>query len=198
VSAAFVEEVERARPAVRLSSAPTPAETGRETYLVALSARGPDDYPTGIVVVRDGAGGACRIRLKSGVGACAIVERAADSPYSVTEIYPGDGNFLAVRGTFTKKVIRAKPTIEAASSASPTTAGRVTYRVTVSGNTGAVTPTGSVTVHDSAGGSCTLNLNRSGRGGCSIRRKSATHSVSVSYQGDSNYIPAFIVIRNLK
>ena len=85
------------------------------------------------------------------------------------------------------------PTVAVSGPSGPSgaTTGPVVYIVTVSGD--GATPTGSVTVFDGAGGSCSIpNLDDTGSGTCSITENAAESpfSVAASYSGDGNYTSA--------
>jgi uncharacterized protein YjbI with pentapeptide repeats len=87
-------------------------------------------------------------------------------------------------------VDQATPTVTVSASPDPATNGTapVSYSVTISGV--GLTPTGSVSVSDGKGGSCTIaSLNGSGAGSCSITENVAgsPYTVTASYSGDGNY-----------
>ena len=71
--------------------------SGPVTYQVEVN--GPLGPATGSVAVSDGRGGTCMAALSSGQGDCAINEAAASSPFSVTAMYSGDGNYTATQTT---------------------------------------------------------------------------------------------------
>jgi hypothetical protein len=64
----------------------------------------------------------------------------------------------------------------------------VTYKVTVLAVPG-FTPTGSVTVKDSAG-SCDISALSAGSGKCSITEAAGSFTVTASYAGDTNFVAA--------
>ena len=133
--------------AVSGPSGPSGATTGPVVYIVTVSGDGAT--PTGSVTVFDGAGGSCSIPNldDTGSGTCSITENAAESPFSVTASYSGDLNYTSATGYTNEDVALATPTVTVTGQSGATT-GPVAYGVTVSGPTGAATPTGSVTVSD--------------------------------------------------
>jgi hypothetical protein len=72
----------------------------------------------------------------------------------------------------------------------PATSGPVGYQATVSGT--GPTPTGSVTISDGQGGSCTIASLGSGSGGCAIDESASLspYTVTASYSGDNDYFPS--------
>ena len=69
----------------------------------------------------------------------------------------------------------------------PATFGPVTYGVIVNGT--GPTPTGSMTVSDNQGGSCSIPILSSGSGSCAIDESASLspYTVTASYSGDDNY-----------
>jgi len=87
---------------------------------------------------------------------------------------------------------KATPKVIVVGSPDPTTAGVVTYTVTVSGPTGAAIPTGTVSVSDGAGGSCGPVDLSGGQAQCTIAEgaQAGSYTITASYSGDGNYIAA--------
>jgi hypothetical protein len=64
---------------------------------------------------------------------------------------------------------------------------KLTVTTTVNGH-GSITPTGTVTVRNGKGKTCTVDLS-GGTGHCSITVHPGTFTISAHYGGDSNYQP---------
>ena len=159
-----------------------------------------DIAPTGTVGVDDGNGGSCTTPDLSDNGdgtssaSCAIVEKASDSPYSVTATYGGDTNYSGNTDNISQTVDPAGPAVAiTGTTPSPAKSGSVTYHVTVTG-VNDIAPTGTVGVDDGNGGSCTTpDLSDNGDGtssaSCAIVEKASDspYSVTATYGGDTNY-----------
>ena len=172
---------------------PNTATTGPVSYSVVVTGGG--STPTGSVSVSDGTG-ICAIATLDGTGSgsCSIVENAADSPFTVTAAYSGDGNYAGGTGTTTEVVRLGTPTMVLTGQS--TGADTVDYIVTVSGPPGAAVPTGSVTVSDSNGFFCSTSpLDGTGRGSCSITDddSGSPFTVNANYPADQNYTAATAV-----
>ena len=176
--------------AVSGPSGPSGATTGPVVYIVTVSGDGAT--PTGSVTVFDGAGGSCSIPNldDTGSGTCSITENAAESPFSVTASYSDDLNYTSATGYTNDDVALATPTVTVTGQSGATT-GPVAYGVTVSGPTGAATPTGSVTVSDGTN-TCSITSLTSGSGTCSLIENASEdgQTVTASYSGDLNYTSA--------
>jgi large repetitive protein len=188
---ASTEIVNPDTPTVTVTGSPNPATGGSVTYEVTVSGSGAT--PTGTVSVSDGNGGTCAITALDdlGSGSCSIIENAASSPYTTTATYSGDANYLMATALTTETVNPATPTVTVAGSANPATTGPVTYDVTVSGS--GATPTGTVSVSDGDGGTCSISsVDSSGFGSCSLTENAASspNTVTATYAGDANYLPA--------
>jgi hypothetical protein len=91
-----------------------------------------------------------------------------------------------VAGLFTL----ASPTVSIAGSPDPATTGPVAYDVTVSGS--GATPSGTVTVSDGTGDSCTGSRDISGSASCTLVENAtdSPYTVTAVYSGDDNYSAA--------
>jgi len=173
---------------VGLSANHNPATTGLVAYSATVTGAGAT--PSGTVGVVDGQGGSCTISLVAGSGKCSIAEAASGSPYSVLATYNGDGNYASgSTGSMNETVNKATPTLAISPSANPTTTGYVTYTVTAAGF-GGIKPTGTVTVSDGVGGTCSFSLNPAGH--CVLLEAAANSplTVTANYGGDNNYTTA--------
>ena len=179
-----------------LTAAVDPAPTGPVTYSVNLTG---SPEPTGSVTVTDGRGGTCSGTLSTGSMSCSIVENAAQSPYLISAVYSGDANYSPDAAGTSESVVPATPRIVVtpypALGPAPTgpvyTApnGPVFYLVDVVG--GGAMATGTMSVSDGAGGTCSYTISP-GNGGCAITEAvSATpYDITATYSGDANYTAA--------
>jgi hypothetical protein len=172
---------------MRMTAKPASAKTGKVTYTVTVVGV-TGIIPTGSVSVSDGAGGTCTISSlnSSGKGNCKIVEAAGS--YTVTATYSGDGNYNSAVFSIHKTVDKASPTILLKSSANPAPHPEtIVYTVTLTGATG-ITPTGTASISDGQGGSCTTDeLNSAGKGSCEITEAAGSYTVTATYSGDDSY-----------
>ncbi|HQR35406.1 MAG TPA: Ig-like domain repeat protein, partial [Blastocatellia bacterium] len=143
--------------------------------------------PTGTVNVSDGTGGTCSITLSGGSGTCNLTSTTAGAK-TLTATYAGDSSFNTSSGTASHTVNKASTTLSSLTDApdpsvvgQPYTAG-FTLNVT---SPGAGTPTGTVTVDDGAGGTCTATLPATS---CQLTSTVAGNkTVTFTYNGDANF-----------
>jgi hypothetical protein len=182
------ETIQAGAPTVAITGNPNPGTTGGITYDVTVTGSG--QTPTGTVSVADGVGGTCTIAsLSGGAGNCSIVENAANSPLTVTATYNGDTNYASGEtNTVLETVTPATPTVAVTGNPNPGPTGSITYDVTVAG--GGAAPTGSVSVTDGKGGSCSIPSLSAGAGSCAIFEHAvdSPFTVTATYDGDSNYV----------
>jgi hypothetical protein len=141
--------------------------------------------PTGNVTVDDGAGAACSAAVADGT--CSLTFGSA-GPRILSVSYSGDADFNASSDSTSHQVNKADTTLSvSALSASPSVVGQpvsVPWSVSVLAP-GAGSPTGSVTVDDGAGTSCSADLSA---GSCTLAFGSAGPRIlSVSYSGDADF-----------
>ena len=181
------ENVGLGTPTVTITGNPNPAGTGTVSYDVTVTGSGAT--PTGSVTVTDGQGGTCSVAsLSAGSGNCSIAENAADSPYTVTATYNGDGNYASgATNTVVETVNLGTATVAITGNPNPGPTGSITYDVTVTG--GGAAPTGSVTVADGQGGTCSITSLSAGAGNCAIveNASDSPYTVTATYNGDRNY-----------
>jgi hypothetical protein len=166
----------------------THATTGRVTYSARLLGIG--SAPRGTVSFNDGHGDRCTVYLKGGSGSCELWEQARYSPYLLHATYRGSGRYIRAVTSLSETIGRTKPRITAAAWRLRSRSGSVTYYVALSAGKDPTKPTGTVTVHDRLGASCTALLGRSGHATCMIVKGS--FQVDASYSGDANYLPTSI------
>jgi hypothetical protein len=183
----ITETIQAGAPTVAITGNPNPGTTGSITYDVTVTGSGP--IPTGTFGVADGVGGTCFAGLSGGAGNCSIIENAANSPLTVTATYNGDTNYASGEmNTVLETVDPATPTVAITGNPNSGTTGNITYDVTVTGSGAA--PTGSVSVGDGQGGSCSIPSLSAGAGSCAIFEHAADSpfTVTVTYAGDSSYV----------
>lgn len=143
--------------------------------------------PTGTVTVSDGTGATCGVTLSGGTGSCNLTSTSA-SAKTITAAYGGDANVNSSTGTASHTVSKASTTLGGLTdSPDPSVVGQsyaVGFVLSVN-SPGGGTPTGTVTVDDGAGGTCTATLPATS---CSLTSTVAGNkTVTFTYNGDSNY-----------
>ncbi|HET9300321.1 MAG TPA: Ig-like domain repeat protein, partial [Candidatus Polarisedimenticolaceae bacterium] len=172
-----------------LTDNPSPSVTGQPvvvSWSVAVQAPGAGT-PTGAVTVSDGTGASCT--SPASTGSCSITfASAANRSLSVS--FAGDGGYNPSSDTRNHNVQRADTSVSGSASPSTSVVGQaisVTWSVSVVAP-GAGTATGSVTVSDGAGSTCSAPV---AAGGCSLSFPSAgARTLSVSYAGDGDFKPS--------
>jgi hypothetical protein len=178
------------------ASGTTGAVTGNVTFSITVSGTSGGPTPTGTVTVSvlpiGGTNPSCPITLVSGAGSCQMF--LTPGTYTIKFAYSGDTNYVkADTGTSFKQTVLPAPVTVAVTATNPDAAGAtgtatVKYTVTVTGESDLADPTGSVTVSDGLGGSCTIaKLSAAGVGSCKIIEGLGSYAVSASYSGDGNY-----------
>jgi large repetitive protein len=172
---------------------------GYVTYSVTVGGTTPSIVPSGTVTVKDldpalGPGGTCTITLASGIGNCSFLQYPETAKYTIRFVYSGDPNYLAPAAAIPTQLVTFLPvTVAVTPSPSPAGVGagqtKVTYNVTVTPTTTSPfpDPTGSVTISDGTGGSCSINNLSSGAGHCRIAESAGSYAVAASYVGDDIY-----------
>jgi hypothetical protein len=120
--------------------------------------------------------------------------------YQLTGNYAGDGNYSATAGYATTTVAPATPTVTVnVSPTKPAPGQALTFSATVTGSTGGLTPTGTVSwTFTAAPGALPTcgNSNLAGSGNSAtttsscvvINSRDGTYVVTANYSGDSNYL----------
>jgi uncharacterized protein (TIGR03437 family) len=145
--------------------------------------------PTGTVQVSDGAGGSCTITLPS--SSCNIVSPTTGLK-TITAVYNGDSMFEgSPSGNASHTVNKADTSLTSLTdSPDPSVVGQpytvgFTLNVTPPGSSSPTAPTGTVSVSDGAGGSCTATLPATSCQITSVTQGNKT--VTVTYNGDTNF-----------
>ena len=155
-----------------------------------------DWIPTGTIEFFDGSTSLGTATV-NGSGVATITLVGPTSPivgsHSLTAQYSGDSDFSAITSTVTTHVITKASssgvvTTTVTSSLNPSVYGdTVTLSISVVSSVG-IQPTGTVSVMDGATNLGTLPLDSSGNASITIPVFTAgTHTITVTYSGDSNY-----------
>ena len=161
------------------------------TFTATVSPKAPGSgTPTGTVIFLDGSTVLGSPTLSGGV-ATLTTSSLSVANHKVQVVYSGDGNFTgSLTSVLTQTVTKDATTITVTSAANPSVFGQsVTFTATVSAAApGSGTPTGTVTFKD---GSTTLGKSTLSSGSASFSTANlavATHSITVSYNGDASFI----------
>ncbi len=144
--------------------------------------------PTGTVTISDGTGGTCNFTLSAGAGNCNLTSTTAGAK-TLTAVYAGDSNFNGSTSAGAPHTVnKANTTIGSfTDSPDPSVVGQpytVGFTLSVA-SPGAGTPTGTVTVNDGTGGTCTATLPATT---CSLTSTSAgIKTLTFTYNGDANF-----------
>lgn len=182
------------------SNTPNPSIVGLPvtvTFTVTPNAPGVGT-PTGTVAVSDGTGGTCTGTLLAGKGTCTMTPMSPSSPgaKAVIATYSGDANFnTSVSPAAAQTVTKANTTttISLISPNSVVVGQPVTVSFSVAPPAGDIlTPTGTVTVTDGVGDSCSAALSPTapdvGIGSCTFKPSApGPLTITASYPGDSNF-----------
>lgn len=148
--------------------------------------------PSGTVSVTDGTA-TCTVTLSSNGdgtsgGSCSLTEASAATP-TYTASYGGDANFDVSSGSYDETIAPADTTTTITSISGSTLGQPLTLSVHVAPVApGSGVPTGTVTITDGKGHTCTATLNASGNGSCTITETvTGTYVFNATYNGDADY-----------
>ncbi|MDP3821500.1 MAG: Ig-like domain-containing protein [Burkholderiales bacterium] len=200
------EVIVRGQARVRVVPNPIPSVIGGATQFSITAHPDPDDpivvRPTGSVVLRNGSGSTlCGAALAASGGpvVCSYTFTGSPRLETVTAAYSGDVVFHQrdVAASIDVSIGRYAPVIAlAVSPASARVGASVSFTSTISappGITELPTPSGTITVRDSAGITvCVATLSAAGIGTCSAAFGGPPRTVPIvaSYSGDSAYVAA--------
>ena len=176
------------------SDMPDPSVTGQAyTVSVTVAAVAPGaGLPSSSVTINDGTGGTCTITaLSSGAGSCTLASTTAGAK-ALVATYGGDANFNGSTSASEPHTVNKANTATTIGTVTPepSVVGQAyTVNVTVTAVApGTGTPSGSVTVSDGAGGTCTIASLSGGAGSCALTSTSSgAKTLTASYTGDSNF-----------
>jgi hypothetical protein len=155
------------------------------SFAVAVNAPG-SGTPSGIVTVTDGAGATCSAAVA--LGSCALASTTAGAK-TLTATYGGDGNFNgSTSAGEPHQVDKASTTTTiTADTPDPSVVGQpytVSFLVGVNAP-GSGTPTGTVTVSDGTGATCSAAV---AAGSCALTSTTAgAKTLTATYAGDGNF-----------
>jgi hypothetical protein len=178
----------KAVPVVQLSTADQHPKFGNDKVLVSVLATAPLT-PTGSVKVTAG-NESCTVNhlSSSGTGSCTLLLRRGF--VTIVENYSGDSNYKSATGSADVHVDKFKPALTLSTSPSSAPGGKHKVNVHVRVHrTASTAPTGTVSVSDGKGESCTIHLS-DGEGHCSIVVGNGSFTITAQYNGDSNYAEA--------
>lgn len=190
--------VNKGTTAVGLTLSPTAAVVGQQVQAnVTVTPSGTVPIsPSGKVSVSDGAGASCMATLsvttqgQPSSGSCTLLPSSSGTR-TIQAGYAGDTSFLASNGSASLAVTQASTSTTVSSPQTTAVAGQtITANFLVGANapsTGTPVPTGTVTVTNSTGGSCTGSLSN-GAGSCNlVVGNTGTSALSGTYSGDGSY-----------
>jgi len=186
----LTQAINPATTVVSLTSSANPTVFGQAvTFSAAISAVAPGaGIPSGIVAFRDGATALGTMPLTAGTASFTTSSLVAGN-HSITASYAGNGNFSASASAALAQTVNKVSTSTTISSISPNPVV-VGQPVTVSFNVAVVAPgigvpTGTVTVSDGAGATCTAALPATT---CSLTSSTTgLHTLTATYSGDGNF-----------
>jgi hypothetical protein len=144
--------------------------------------------PTGTVQFLDGTAVLGTPTLVNGVATLTTASLQAGT-HMLTAVYQGDTTYVQSTGAATPTVIVQAPSATSVTGPTATNPGTSTnLTVTISGITGALPPTGTVTVTDGTTTVGTGSLT-AGKATISVTLQSlGSHTLTAQYSGDSNYV----------
>ena len=192
-SAVLIQTVNQAGSLTTVSSSASSAIFGYPlTFTAAVTAVAPGaGTPTGLVTFLDNAKSLGTAPLNNGSASIAISSLPVGN-HSFTASYGGDMNFLASGPSvgFAETIHQAGTSTTVLSTQNPSVFGQsVTFAVAVSAvSPGVGTPTGLLTFTDGVAELGTANLNNGVASFTSSALAVGSHSVTVSYSGDSSFL----------
>jgi uncharacterized repeat protein (TIGR03803 family) len=173
-----------------ISSSATPSAYGAPVTLTA-TVRSPSNSgtPTGSVVFSSSGSPMATVPVTAG---SAVLTTSSFNPgaQSISAAYSGDQNFKPSAGTFLQAVSNGNAAIGLVSSLNPSAYGQpVTFTASITPPQGSATPTGTVTFTDGTTNLGTVTLSAGSASVTPTGLLVGTHSLSVAYSGDVNYLP---------
>ncbi|MFT3743531.1 MAG: Ig-like domain repeat protein [Pyrinomonadaceae bacterium] len=174
--------------AATLSTTPTVVGQPYAVNVTVAAAPPGAGTPGGTVSVSDGSGATCTITLAGGSGTCNLTSTTVGTPKTITATYNNDANFNGSSTTTTHTVNKANTAlINITESLDPTSIDQpytVGFTLNVSAP-GAGTPTGTVTISDGTGDTCTATLPATN---CQLQSLTqGVKTLTVTYNGDANF-----------
>jgi hypothetical protein len=174
-----------------LATSVNPSVFGQGVTFTATVTSGSPGTPTGPVTFLDGASPLCSaVSLNPSAKATCTTSALSVGIHSITAAYAGDANFGGSTSTAASQTVSKAATTTVVGAVSPsspsTTLQPLQVPATVApGAPGAGTPTGTITISDGTGDTCTITLPATT---CTLTVTSAgTKSITASYGGDPSF-----------
>ncbi len=172
-----------------ISDTPDPSIIGQNyTVVVAVATNLGFAAPTGTVGVSDGSGASCTIVLSTGGGSC---QMASSTPgqKTLTAVYtPNSQAFAASQDTESHTVTLPPSTTTITSDLPDPSEVNQPYTVMVQVAGAGATPTGTVSINDGSGASCTNVTLSGGMASCQLTSTSAGQkTLTANYSGNASY-----------
>jgi hypothetical protein len=175
-----------------LSSNANPSVFGQSVTFTATVTSGSPGTPQGTVDFKEGASTlASGVALDGTAHAAFTTSSLALGGHSISAVYAGDSNFAgSTSNTVSQQVDKANVTVSIDSQNPPsptTTMQAITVAASVTAAApGSGTPTGSITIDDGTGDSCTITLGSATS--CNLTVTSAgAKTITATYNGDANF-----------
>jgi len=161
-----------------ISVAPINEQTVGQPYTVTVALNGFN--PTGVIEISDGAGAVCQI-VPPQTG-CSLSSNSV-GPKTLSADYSGDGNNTSSSTTLAYSIVAVESTTSIL-GITPPGEQEVGLPYTVTVNVDGTSPSGTVTVQDGAGATCSFDLPEVG---CELTSTTAgPRTISASYSGDAD------------
>ena len=185
-SAPSVVVVQQGASSETLTASVNPQMLGQSVTLTAtVNSASPN--VSGTVIFSDGGSALATVAVSASGVATYTTSGLTAGSHAITAAYGGDANHVSSSAALTEVIVQAA-TVTVGSSVNPSVAGNsVTFTAKVAG-AGKVTPSGSVTFMDGATLLGTATLDATGTATVQTATLSVgSHTIAVSYAGDSNY-----------
>src|SRR5467141_2002791 len=183
-STTITQIVNQAAPIVSLVSSLNPSTFGRQVTFKTKVDSG-SRTPTGSVTFFDGVTSLGSAAL-TGDSALLNTGSLTAGTHTIKGVYSGSPNFKSDSATVTQTVVQVTPIVTLVSSLNPSTFGQnVTFKAKV--DSGAQTPTGSVTFYDGATSLGNFPLTGDSAQVSTSSLTGGSHSVKAVYSGDVNF-----------
>src|SRR5467141_427751 len=183
-STTITQIVNQAAPIVSLVSSLNPSTFGRQVTFKTKVDSG-SRTPTGSVTFFDGVTSLGSAAL-TGDSALLNTGSLTAGTHTIKGVYSGSPNFKSDSATVTQTVVQVTPIVTLVSSLNPSTFGQnVTFKAKV--DSGAQTPTGSVTFYDGATSLGNFPLRGDSAQVSTSSLTGGSHSVKAVYSGDVNF-----------
>ncbi len=173
-----------------LTSSVNPAAANQAVLLTAtVTPAFNNGAPTGNMTFYNGAAALATVALSSGQAAYTAAF-ASPGPQALQAVYSGNNNYAASSSAVVSEIVGTPVTLTSSLNPAPFNQS-ATFTATVAGTGG--TPTGTVTFMD---GTTSLGTIRLANGTAAVTKSltAGTHSITATYNGDSNFAPGFAAL----